>query len=116
MMSFPGKREICPTPGPAFLFTSSARSKFSCAWFILLAACTVGLASATDVVTYHNDNHRTGQNSQETILALSNVNSGSFGKLFTLPVDGVIDAEPLYLSVGSIDFWPGHAQCAVCGH
>jgi hypothetical protein len=53
-------------------------------------------------VTYHNDNHRTGQNSQETILTLSNVNSGSFGKLFTLPVDGVIDAEPLYLSGVSI--------------
>src|ERR1700682_1156394 len=116
MMSFPRKREIRPTPGPAFLFTSSARSKFSCAWFILLAAGAVGLASDTDGVTYPHDNHRTRQNSQQTILTLSNVNSGIFGNLFTLPVDGVIDAEPLYLSVGSIDFWPGHAQCAVCGH
>jgi outer membrane protein assembly factor BamB len=102
MRSFPRKRAIRPTPGPAFLFTSSARLKFSCAWFILLAAGAVGLASATDVVTYHNDNHRTGQNSQETILTLGNVNSGSFGKLFTVSVDGVIDAEPLYLSGVSI--------------
>jgi hypothetical protein len=59
-------------------------------------------ASATDVVTYHNDNYRSGHNAKETILTLSNVNSGSFGKLFTLPVDGVIDAEPLYLSGVSI--------------
>ncbi|HXY10858.1 MAG TPA: PQQ-binding-like beta-propeller repeat protein [Terriglobales bacterium] len=54
--------------------------------------------SVTDVVTYHNDVARTGQNLQETTLTTSNVNSSSFGKLFTATVDGVIDAEPLYLS------------------
>jgi outer membrane protein assembly factor BamB len=53
-------------------------------------------------VTYHNDVARTGQNLSETILTTSNVNSSSFGKLFTMPVDGVIDAEPLYLSAISI--------------
>jgi outer membrane protein assembly factor BamB len=55
-------------------------------------------AFATDVTTYHNDIARTGQNLAETILTLNNVNSTSFGKLFTMPVDGIIDAEPLYLS------------------
>jgi hypothetical protein len=30
------------------------------------------------------------------------VKSSLFGKLFTLPVDGIIDAEPLYLSAVSI--------------
>jgi outer membrane protein assembly factor BamB len=60
------------------------------------------VSSAADVVTYHNDIARTGQNLQETILSYSNVNSSSFGKLFTLPVDGVIDAEPLYLSAVTI--------------
>jgi outer membrane protein assembly factor BamB len=64
-------------------------------WFSL---STVLVSSATDVVTYHNDIARTGQNLQETILSYSNVDSSSFGKLFVLPVDGVIDAEPLYLS------------------
>jgi hypothetical protein len=62
----------------------------------------LALSSATDVVTYHNDIARSGQNLQETILTTSTVNSSSFGKLFTLPVDGVIDAEPLYLSAVSI--------------
>ena len=57
---------------------------------------------ATDVVTYHNDISRSGQNLNETILTTINVNSSSFGKLFTMPVEGVIDAEPLYLSGLSI--------------
>jgi outer membrane protein assembly factor BamB len=67
-------------------------------WLICFSFWMALPGSATDVVTYHNDIARTGQNLQETVLTYSNVNSTSFGKLFTLPVDGVIDAEPLYLS------------------
>jgi len=66
---------------------------------ILLGTPTV---LATDVPTYHNDNFRTGQNLQETTLTLSNVNSSTFGKLFTVSVDNVIDAQPLILSSLSI--------------
>jgi hypothetical protein len=70
------------------------------AWLrvICFSLCAAVGSSATDVVTYHNDIARTGQNLKETILTTSNVNSSSFGKLFTFPVDGVIDGEPLYLS------------------
>jgi outer membrane protein assembly factor BamB len=39
---------------------------------------------------------------KETILTTSNVNAASFGKLFTLPADGLVDAEPLYLSAVSV--------------
>jgi outer membrane protein assembly factor BamB len=67
--------------------------------FTLFAALA---SSATDVVTYHNNIARTGLNPQEIILTTSNVNSSSFGKLFTFPVDGIIDAQPLYLSAVSI--------------
>ena len=50
------------------------------------------------MLTYHNDNARTGQNLQETSLTPGSVNSGSFGKLFVLPADGHVDAQPLYVS------------------
>jgi hypothetical protein len=51
--------------------------------------------STVDVLTYHNDNARTGQNLYEQTLTLSNVNSSSFGKLLNLPVDGKVDGQPL---------------------
>ncbi len=54
--------------------------------------------STADVVTYHNDLARTGQNLTETILNTTNVNSSTFGKLRSLGVDGKVDAQPLYLS------------------
>src|SRR5258705_13880809 len=62
---------------------------------LLLSAISV---FAVDVTTYHNDNARTGQNLTETILTPSNVIAATFGKLFVIPVDGKVDAEPLYLS------------------
>jgi hypothetical protein len=54
--------------------------------------------SATDVLTYHNDIARTGQNLNETILSTSNVTSAKFGKLGLYSVDGLVDAQPLYAS------------------
>ena len=71
-------------------------------WIAALVATLPSAARATDVVTYHNDIARTGQNLNETILNLSNVKSSTFGLLFTMPVDGIIDAEPLYLFSVSI--------------
>src|SRR4051812_41717555 len=50
---------------------------------------------SVDVLTYHYDNARDGQNLAETTLAPSNVNAATFGKRFTLPVDGYIYAQPL---------------------
>ena len=51
-----------------------------------------------DVLTYHYDNLRDGVDSDETTLTPHNVNSTSFGKLFSVSVDGDVYAQPLYKS------------------
>jgi hypothetical protein len=53
---------------------------------------------STDVLTYHNDIARTGQYLGETVLTTDNVNGASFGKVGFLRVQGLVDAEPLYVS------------------
>jgi outer membrane protein assembly factor BamB len=59
-------------------------------------------AGAVDVVTFHNDSARSGQNLAETILSPVTVNSSAFGKTAFLPLDGKVDAQPLYLSTVAI--------------
>jgi fibronectin type 3 domain-containing protein len=53
--------------------------------------------SAVDMITYHGDNASTGQNLSETVLTPANVNSTTFGKLFSTSVDGQVYAQPLYI-------------------
>ncbi len=63
-----------------------------------LTATATAAAAGTDVVTYKYDVMRTGQNLTESALTPSNVTSATFGKLRNLMVDGLVDAQPLYLS------------------
>jgi len=56
------------------------------------------VVNVADVTTYHNDIGRTGQHLNETALSPATVNSTTFGKLGFYSVDGLVDAEPLYLA------------------
>ena len=54
-------------------------------------------AAQISVLTQRYDSARDGLNANETTLTTSNVNSSTFGKLFSLPIDGRLFAQPLYV-------------------
>jgi hypothetical protein len=60
------------------------------------ATAKVYITNYAGTFTDKNDNGRTGQNLNETVLTPSDVNSTSFGKLFNYPLDGLTFASPLY--------------------
>src|SRR5579864_639862 len=64
---------------------------------VTLCFALVVVLNGQSVLTWHNDNARTGQNLQETILTPANVKQATFGKLATISVDGKVDAQPLYV-------------------
>jgi hypothetical protein len=67
------------------------------------ATLTVNASAAlTDVLTYHNDLGRTGQNLNEMILNTGNVTAATFGKVGFYATDGLVDAQPLVASAVSI--------------
>lgn len=74
-----------------------------CSTFLLLVSWIATFWPATvyaqiSVLTYHNDNSRSGLNANEALLTPSNVNMNEFGKLFSVPVDGKVHAQPLYVA------------------
>jgi hypothetical protein len=69
---------------------------------LTLGPVVVPLARSQDVLTWHNDVARTGQNLNETILTHGNVKAATFGLLFVIPVDGKVDAQPLYASAVAV--------------
>src|SRR4029077_1031639 len=69
---------------------------------LAIYTATSTAAAGTDVVTYHNDVARTGQNLNESVLTLNTVNVSSFGRKAIFSVDGKVDAQPLHLSAVAI--------------
>ena len=64
---------------------------------VTTASVTVYVTNDPGTLTYHNDNMRTGQDLNETVLTPSNVKSTTFGKLFSYPLDGLTFASPVYI-------------------
>ena len=65
------------------------------------------------VLTQHNDAARDGLNASETALTLSSVSPGNFGKLFNLPTDGAVYAQPL-VRARCDDSREGYARRGLC--
>ena len=49
------------------------------------------------VTTSRGDNNRDGANTNETLLTPANVNMATFGRLFSVPINYVSQAQPLYM-------------------
>ena len=56
----------------------------------------VAVTDLAAVATHHNDNSRDGANAKEFALTPATVTAASFGKLAACPVDGAINAQPLW--------------------
>jgi hypothetical protein len=66
----------------------------------LSPAASVAVTDLTGVLTQHNDNARTGANTQEYALTPTTISGANFGKLFSCTLDspGYVYAEPLYVA------------------
>ena len=100
-------QRVCLTPvALASSLCSMYLSRHSVRFARMLAIaliCTplTGLIAQTPtpvpVLTWRYDLTHAGGNTQETALTQANVNTQSFGKLFSLPVDSTVYAQPLYV-------------------
>jgi hypothetical protein len=63
---------------------------------------TIAPGTGVDIPTWHGDTWRSGLNASEQSLTTNNVSSSTFGKLFSLSVNGYPYAQPLLVSGLSI--------------
>jgi len=61
------------------------------------ASISIGVTDLAGILTYHNNLSRDGTNTHEFALTTSNVNTSTFGKLFSCQTDGAIYAQPLWI-------------------
>ncbi len=89
-------------PNTTYYFTAQASNAAGTVWgspvqSFTTASNAISQTNLFAVLTGRDDNARTGQNTNETILTPANVNSNSFGKLFSYGLDGYMMAQPLIL-------------------
>jgi hypothetical protein len=86
------------TPSTTYYFATSVSNSAGFAWSGPSLSFTTLTVTRQPVLTYHYDNTRQGQNTNETVLTPQNVNVASFGKLFSYAVDSYVYAQPLIVT------------------
>ena len=87
-------------PATAAVYTVTATSVSDTSKSVSI---TAGVTDLAGVYTWHNDLARDGVNGHEYALTTSNVNTASFGKLFSCSVDGAIYTQPLWVANVSVN-------------
>ena len=81
--------------------TGTCFAKCDMAVSLLVFSVALSLTSSafaqTALLTSHGDNARSAANTNETLLTPRDVNKNDFGKLFSVPVDYEVLAQPLYV-------------------
>jgi hypothetical protein len=95
------------TANASYYFAAAAENAAGMGWGLPAASFTTppsnpSVSPSVSVLTYRNDNARTGQNTNEVILTPANLNTNTFGRLFSYPLDGFMAAQPLVLPNVSI--------------
>jgi hypothetical protein len=98
---------LCPSES-SFLRRSKVTVAGGLGLIAVVLACSVLAVAQASVTTYHNDNYRTGWNSQETVLTPTAVHGSSFGILNTITLDDEVDAQPLV--VANVNITAGNYQ------
>lgn len=90
---------------------SSLRPRAFSKWLLMLGVVVLLLdasSGAQDVLMHHYDAYRSGVQSHEVKLMPKNLGTSSFGRLFLMPVDGQVYAQPLW--VGGLVMNDGNAH------
>ena len=90
------------SPNTTYYFTGQAVNASGGTWGTLVQSFTTPLTNpppspVVPVLTYRNDSSRGALNTNEMTLTLANVNTNTFGKLFSYNLDGYAVAQPLIL-------------------
>ena len=76
------------------------KRKRAATWAVsVVLGMLTGCAPLSSVVTYHNDNYRSGWNQNETVLTSAKVAGSSFKQLFNVALDDQVDVQPLVVPV-----------------